>query len=190
LRQFDQDLTGAKTELGKQQERAASAEQAAAEAKKATEAERLARVELEKLVSWRSISLEKRNEIGLRLKKFKGIRIAFTVNAGDPEGFAFATQIADVALQADWQIVAFAPVTNLGGFQTGVRVTTTGDKTSMDASLALVGELKALHFAAERSPEIDTRPTDPLKRQLVYVFVELRPQAVPNEVSKTIATQK
>jgi len=33
LRQFDQDLTGAKTELGKQQERAAKAEHDAADAK-------------------------------------------------------------------------------------------------------------------------------------------------------------
>ena len=75
LHQFDKDLTDAKIALGQQQERAAQAERAAAEAKKATEAERLARLELEKLVSWRTISPEKREEIGLRLKEFKGVRI-------------------------------------------------------------------------------------------------------------------
>jgi len=169
----------------------AIANQRVAEANKATEDERLARVELQKLVEWRTITSEQQKEIAARLKRFPKVRIAFTVNAGDPEGFAFGTQIASVAINAGWNIVAFAPITNLGSFQTGVTITTTGDENTLHASDALTEELNRLNFSAKRSPEIDTRPTDPLKQPLLYVFVNLKPQAISNAVSRDIAaTQK
>jgi hypothetical protein len=93
-------------------------------------------------------------------------------------------------VEAGWNIVAFAPVTNLGSFRTGVSITTTGDRNTLDASDALTAELNLLNFDATRSPEIDPRSTDPLKQPLLYVFVQLRPQAIPNAVSKAIAAQK
>jgi hypothetical protein len=83
------------------------------------EQERLARVELQKLVQWRTISPEQQKAIAARLKRFPGVRIAFSVNAGDPESFAFATEIATAAAEAGWSIIAFAPIVNLGAFRTG-----------------------------------------------------------------------
>lgn len=171
--------------------RIAEAQRGAAEANKATEHERLARVELQKLVAWRTITPEQQKEIGARLKRhFPEVRVAFSVNAGDPEGFAFGTQIAAIAIEAGWNIVAFAPVMNLGHFETGVRITTTGDTNTLHASDTLTHELTALGFDATRSPEIDPRTTDPLKTPLLYVFVGLRPQTIPNQVSKAIASTK
>ena len=171
-------------------ERAAGLQREADSLRKQAEDEGLARVQLEKLVGWRTITPKQQRQIGSRLKAFPGIRIAFTFNAGDPEGLAFATQIASTAIEANWGIIAFAAVTNLGRPRTGVEVTTTGDRNTMDASDALVHELNRLHFAATRSPEIDPRTTDPLRRPLMYVLVNLRPQAVPNKVSQAIAAQK
>ena|ERR1700675_2762893 len=168
--------------------RIAEAQRGAAEANRATEDERLARVELQKLVAWRTITPEQQKQIGARLKgRFPGVRIAFTVNAGDPEGLAFGTQIAATALEAGWNIVTFAPITHLGGFETGVKITTTGDAITLHASDALTHELNVLGFDAVRSPQIDPRDTDPLKGPLLYVFVGLRPQTIPNEVSRAIA---
>jgi hypothetical protein len=154
------------------------------------ENEAMARVQLEKLVSWRTIPEPTQKEIGERLKKFQGVRIAFTVNTGDAEGLAFGTQIAAIAIYADWSILGFAPVADLGHFRTGVRITTTGDDNTRNASDALTAELNHLHFDAVRSPEIDPRTTDPHKRPLLYVFVGMRPQAIPNIVSKAIAAQR
>jgi hypothetical protein len=163
---------------------------AAETAHKEAEDEKMARVQLQKLVAWRTITATQQKEIAVRLRRFSGVRIAFTTNAGDPEGLAFGTQIAAIAMEAGWSIIAFAPVEDLGHFRTGVRITTTGDDTTRHASDALTRELNGLKFNAVRSPEIDPRSTDPLKRPLMYVFVGLRPQAIPNQVSKAIAAQK
>lgn len=179
------DLGGAVARAKEADARIAEAQRGAADANKKAEDERLARVELQKLVAWRTIPEEKQKEIAARLKRFPGVRIAFTVNAGDPEGFAFGTQIASIAIEAGWQIIGFSPITHLGAFRTGLTVTTTGDRNAMDASNALVRELNVLHFGATRWPEIDPR-TD----TLLYVNVHLRPQAIPNKVSEAIANQK
>jgi hypothetical protein len=169
-RQLQFDLKGKDIEIGNLKLRSdtaeagiSSAQADAARANFLAEQEKLARVELQKLVEWRTITPEQQKKIAARLKRFPKVRIAFTVNAGDPEGFAFATQIAEVAVEAGWNIVAFAPVTNLGSFRTGVSITTTGDRNTLDASDALTAELNLLNFDATRSPEIDPRSTDPLE---------------------------
>jgi hypothetical protein len=69
-------------------------------------------------------------------------------------------------------------------------VTATGDKNTIDASDALTAELNELHLDAKRSPDIDPRATDPLKQPLLYVMVDLRPQAIPNVISNAIAAKK
>jgi len=157
-------------------ERAAHAEQQAAESNKIAEGEQLARVQLQRLVTWRTLTPAQQTEIGAQLRKYAGIRFAVTVNAGDPEGFSFASQIATALRNgAKWDLVAFAPVMNLGGFKIGVTITTTGDANTMSASDALTHELLARGFDAVRSPEIDPRETDPLKRPLLYINVQLKP---------------
>jgi|SRR5579863_6875178 len=178
----------AEQDAGEANERASADERMAAQLRKdaeglhkEAESERLARIELQKLVAWRTINTTERDEIARRLKKYSGVRIAFTINAGDPEGFSFGTQMASVAIRAGWSVVAFAPILNLGQFRTGVHITTTGDKLTRDATDALIKELNRLHFDAVRSPEIDAR-----EQPLMYVFVELRPQAIPNEISNAI----
>jgi hypothetical protein len=190
MRSISRELLGiAEREAGDANGKAAQLSKDAEGLKKQAEDEKLARVELQKLVSWRTIPEEKQREIGVRLKRFKGIRIGFTVNQGDSEGLAFASQIAGIALNAGWSIVSFVPLLDLGHFRTGVRLTTTGDVNTRDASDALTRELNSVGFAATRSSEIDPRQTDPLKRPLMYVEVGLRPQAIPNAVSKAIASQ-
>jgi hypothetical protein len=115
--------TALEVELRKQELQTALVEKEAGENKKEAERLRLraeneamARVQLEKLVSWRTIPEPAQKEIGERLKKFQGVRIAFTVNTGDAEGLAFGTQMAAIAIYADWSIVGFAPVADLGHF--------------------------------------------------------------------------
>src|ERR1039457_5783264 len=168
-------------EAGRANERAYNNEKEAARLtkqgealKKVAEDEGLARVRLQKLVAWRTITESDQKNIGARLKRSQGIRIGFTVNAGDPEGYAFATQIAAIALEAGWQIGFFAPIAHLGGFQSGITIGATGDANTHDAANALARALTALGFTVARSPDIDSRSTS-----TIVVAVELRPQAIP-----------
>lgn len=126
LRQFEKDLTDARTKLGEQQERAAVAEKAlrdvtntageaneraavanlrASRLEKETEDERMARVKIEDAVAWRRLSKAQIQEIGTRLAVFHTQLTSLAYNVADLEAYNFATDI-DVALHefAKWNI--------------------------------------------------------------------------------------
>jgi hypothetical protein len=174
--QLSADAERARSEIAAAQSEAAKASERAADSNRKAEEERIARVELQRLVSWRTIEPAHQQDAASRLNRFVGIRVGITFNAGDPEGYAFASQIASMIQFAGWEVVAFAPQASLGQTRTGIHVTTTGDSNSIRASDALVAEFAKMGFDALRSPEIDPRQTDPQKRPLVYVVVELKPQ--------------
>jgi hypothetical protein len=102
IRQFDKDLTDAKTELGRQQERAARAEQSAAEAKQLAaeatekaEAEKIARLRIEKQLAPRGLSREGRNGLVALAKKFPHQKLEVTQYGLSKEAVAFSKQIED-----------------------------------------------------------------------------------------------
>jgi hypothetical protein len=109
------------------------------------------------------------------------------VNPGDPEGFAFATQIAALAVESGWRVTGIMPMLNMGSWRTGVNITATADEFTSGAAVALVTELHALQFDAVKEPEPETGSPD---HPRMYVFVGLRPLAIPNEVSEAIAAQR
>jgi hypothetical protein len=126
LRQFDSDLTDAKTKLGEQQERAAKAEKAlkdvantagdaneraglanlrASRLEKEAEDERMARVKIEDAVAWRRLTKNQISEMGTSLAVFHQQLTALLYNVSDLEAYSFASDI-DVALHefARWNI--------------------------------------------------------------------------------------
>lgn len=119
LRQFDEDLTGAKTELAKQQERAARAESGITDAKKSAadalrdaglaneraESLRARNLELEKILSPRILSLKNVDE----LKKFAGTKVIL-VSIHDAEALHAAGSIKWFLENAGWNVVVTVPV--------------------------------------------------------------------------------
>jgi hypothetical protein len=105
LRKFDSDLTSAKSELAKQQERAAKAEggianamQKAAEANKAAEDERLARVALEAKLAPRRVTGEQRAKfVRACTHANRNIDVVGMLGVADADDFAedLARTIAD-----------------------------------------------------------------------------------------------
>jgi hypothetical protein len=116
LRQFDKDLTGAKTELSKQQERAADAdarvaglEQDAASAKtemakqqaRAATAERIL-LELRQKIKGRTLTAEQKQEFIALTKNIPKGPLSVTAMDGDPESIAFAKQLVAMFKDAGW----------------------------------------------------------------------------------------
>ena len=112
LRQFDSDLTKAKTDLAKQQERAAKAEggianaQAeAAKANKAAEDERLARIKIEDRLAWRRVDPGRYLSFIEELKPFKGSVVFLNpLGNGDPETDTFTEDIAKLLRDSSWEV--------------------------------------------------------------------------------------
>jgi hypothetical protein len=108
LKQFDERLTDAKTELGKQQERAANAEasialaeQHAAEANLRAEREKIERIKLEEDLSPRSFNGS--TEAIKRLSSLRGTTVLLEYSL-DLECKATAERIAFVLSEAGWTI--------------------------------------------------------------------------------------
>ncbi len=168
-----------KQELSKTNERAAIAEQRAAEANLKAEEEGLARVKLEERVAWRRLTIDQQSEIGSRLGRFSGQLAAVWYNAGDHEGGVIASDIAAVLHLANWNVFAPASMLQLAQagrrgptiIPTGVVIASTQDKTSRDATEALVNELLNFGFDAIKWPKIESNPTP-----TVFVTVEVRPE--------------
>ncbi len=138
LQKFDKDLTDAKIELGKQQERAASAERDAAEAKTiagkagegtmkalneqerlrhenlslsiALEDEKLARLKIEEAAAWRRLSKVQKDEIGTRLKSFAGQLAILSYNLNDLEASTFGLDIALALQSGHWTVSDPQPI--------------------------------------------------------------------------------
>jgi hypothetical protein len=90
LRQFDKDLTEAKTELGKQQERAATAERTL--------------LELQERIRPRSLTITQGDASIAALKKFANQKFVFTMYQDDKEVTDFAAQINAVLHSAGWKM--------------------------------------------------------------------------------------
>jgi hypothetical protein len=191
LRQFDQNLTAAKSELAKQQERAAKAEAAiasaqaeAAKANKSAEDERTERVKLQERVAWRTISPADIARIGSKLSTHRGIRIGLGALAGNEEAVSFSEDIADIVRTAGWPFPGVASFTNLGVQSFGLRISTTRDDPTRTAAQDLKRELDKLGFdpAYDESDKVFAGGGPG-----IYVFVELRPRIVP--INRNSATK-
>jgi hypothetical protein len=164
LRQFDLDLTGAKTALSLQQERAANAdakvaglEQDAANAKiemakqqtRAAEAEK-ALLELQERMKDRHLSIEQQRNIIAKLRQFAGMRLnLFAFSNGGDEVKNFSNELIGVLggpSGARWAVSAsLADEPGLVVPGIGIEMQRNADERSIEAANAL---LKAL--ASER----------------------------------------
>ena len=141
LRQFDKDLTDAKTELGKQQVLAsdAAAKVASLEGDVATAKTELAKqqtiaasaeqslLELQQKLNWRKISAEQRRKfLAASTAKSKGLVKIIALN-GDSKAKAFAEQMRALLKEAGWDS---QPIT------TGVFI----EATSVGLSLIIVSK--------------------------------------------------
>jgi len=203
LRQFDKDLTEAKTELGKQQVRAANAERSALEAKQTAEsfekdiavadqkaaeatqkaeAERLARVQLEEAMAWRRLSAKQQGKIADDLKGFQVARTWIIYNLNDIEAFGFGADLASAL--SKWNPTEPEPIMKMaegpvpvGKNQPpsrGVFVSTTGEKSYEIAADALVKALRLLGFDSARSSVPAIREQHPTST--IFISVEPRPE--------------
>lgn len=103
IKQFDKDLTDAKIELGKQEERAANAERAASALRKDAEEAKLATEKLKQVVAWRVIEPKAAVELEKILSTKPGsVNLRYT--DGDPEALFLAIQISQILGKAKWQI--------------------------------------------------------------------------------------
>ena len=99
LKTFDKELTDAKTELGKQQERAAQLEKGNIEAQRSLESERLTRLEMEESLAPRM--LVSSNDAIRRLQRSGSTKYLLEF-VSDAEAERIATQIAWVLTLSDW----------------------------------------------------------------------------------------
>jgi hypothetical protein len=104
IRQFDKDLTSAKAELVKQQERAANAERDAAEAKTTAATAERSLLELQQRIKGRALSPSQR--ANLQESLFKGPKGTIKVScaSGDSEACVFAREIASVFTASGWTL--------------------------------------------------------------------------------------
>ncbi len=191
LRQFDQNLTAAKSELATQQERAATAEAAiasaqaeAAKANKLAEDERTERVKLQERLAWRTISPADIARIGSKLSTHRGIRVGLGTLAGNEEAVSFSEDIAEIVRTAGWSSPGITPFGNLGVQRFGMRISSTRDDPTRTAAQDLKRELDKLGF--DPAYEESDKATQGGGAG-IYVFVELRPRIVP--VNRNNATK-
>lgn len=161
LRQFDKDLTEAKTELSKQQERAAGAdarvaglEQDAANATtemakqqaRAATAER-SLLELQQKIKWRTLTAKQKQEFIALTKDIPKGLLGVTAMDGDPESIAFARQLTAMFKEAGWD-PDFGSVTLMGATPVGLDLTV--------PSKAPVGPDSPLYHAAMLEKALET----------------------------------
>ncbi len=142
----------------------------------AAEDERLARIQLEERVAWRTISPADIARIGSKLSVHRGIRIAVSTVAGNEEAVSFAGDVGAIFTTARWSFLGVVPMGNLGVQRFGLRIATTRDDLTRTAAQDLRKALDRLGF----------KPTYEESDQVfagggagIYVSVELRPRVVP-----------
>lgn len=129
LRQFDRDLTEAKTELGKQQERAAKAEQDAFDAKTtAAEAEK-SLLELQARLADRNLSAQQRGGLVGQLGPWAGVDVDVLVWGDSPEVEIISGQILESLTKAGWHLHT-GHAGGGGGAVRGILVGTRSDANS------------------------------------------------------------
>ena len=152
---------------------------------KDAEGERLARVQIQEALAWRTL-----NECEIfssRLLPFQGQPSAVWYNAGDAEGTAFAWEMARALHAFKWNVfspAAFLDIAQAGQPFTpaiaeakkGIEVARTNDRNSQRAADALVEALNACGFDAAPAPKI-AAGTSPM----VWVNIGTRPNGPQGE---------
>lgn len=197
LRTFDRDLTDAKTELAKQQGRAAKAEQDVAELKKQNlitegnlENEKLARLKIEETYAWREFSKKDQLEIVSQLNSFSPQLASLSYNITDSEANTFTLDIVATLRLAKWNVPDPQGISRLYAPTsapplTGVFVGSTGDKPSRDAAVALAHELSSHGFDTNIWPQ-----NDPGSTPTVFITVEHRPKGAQGEAKVRNASKR
>jgi hypothetical protein len=168
LRQFDNDLTGAKLELGKQQERAANAERSAADAKSTAEKFQLeiaeanaraaeAQLALERLKAPRILNDTQVKAIAALLKEYPGQEYELEA-VNDREPLSLAQGIITAVNHAGWKRE------NVGGFLMGflglrVAVQANALARTKEAAHSLTSALRQQGLTAEFEENSDSSNT-------------------------------
>jgi len=155
----------------------------AAELSKQVEDEKMARVELQDKVAWRSFSQEQRKALIPALTGFAGQLANCSFLSSDMEAFSFSSEIAIALRAAKWRVVPPNPnvitmkETSLPTIQSptekidfGVEVVSTSDATAVAAARAVAHELNVLGFDAQfrSTPQLPQEST-------VWITVQHRP---------------
>jgi hypothetical protein len=158
LRAFDRDLTDAKTELGRQQERTAKAEKAASDAS----------LSLEKFKEPRTLSPEQQEKLIAILKPFAGQHFACAAFP-DPEPLALIRLLDTLAKASGWRrvpsqiersggvLMEIAGETAASIFDSGVNAyISPDDQESVPAQMALCSALMAdgVQCETHRTPQL------------------------------------
>lgn len=190
LRQFDKDLTDAKTELGAQQERAATAElrlrqventaaganeraaladqraaeanQKAAEANEAAERERLARAKIEAVLADRTLSDDQMRQLIAKMAHFPGQEFGIIAYWDSNESAGIANRIAAALQHAQWKIDVPKQFTRLLGGVVGIIVWIhpEADRPAVEAASALVSTLQGDGLQVELRAHRGNPPKD------------------------------
>lgn len=171
----DAKVREAMLEASEANERASKNEKEAAQLNKAAEDERLARIQLQERVAWRTISPTDIARIGSKLRVHRGIRIAVSTLAGNEEAVSFAEDVGAIFTTARWSFLGVVPMGNLGVQRFGLRISTTRDDPTRTAAQDLKRALNKLGFnpGYEESDQVFNGGGPG-----IYVFVELRPRVV------------
>jgi hypothetical protein len=175
--------SAALTIASQNEKEAAQLEKDAEGLKKAAEDERLARVELEERVAWRSFSERQQRVIKVGLDRFAGQLAECDFLGGDTEAFSFSSEIATALRTAGWQVIPPNPYvldmkeTSLPNASSpieridfGVEVTSTSDAPATAAANAIVKKLCKSGFDARFKPS--TQRSQPSR---VWIMVQHRP---------------
>ena len=164
----------------------AGAYERAAKANENAESEKLARIKLEEAYAPRRILAPQVTALTPRLKAFSGETATVWFHAGDREGQVFASDLWRVLKAAGWNVFAPASVLDFAEpgqrtaspIETGVTVSNTRDRLSIDACKAIVNDLRGLGFEAHKSPTPEKRPG-----AIVIITVGTRPEGAQGEAN-------
>ena len=173
-------------EVAHSNEEAKKAGERAAKAESATETERMARAQLEASMAWRRVSKDSQSVAAAHLIRLPGQMAQVSYNATDLEAQSFASDIASALRGAKWEVLEPQGIANMHQvlvtlrtdtpLDAGVTVTSTKNRTSRAAAIALVQELSALGFDTTLSPTKFQQPTS-----TVFIFVGRRPDGIQGE---------
>ena len=173
LREFDRELTGAKTQLGKQQEATADAERQSAEAKERAESERIARIRLEQQIAARRLSgTQKETLIKLLAPHPDSVAIVSTMLDG--EGSDLADDFDAALGAARWHTMRIRNHISSGfGVSIGTVAGTVlpGTKRLADGLTAIGVRHRTVNFK-----EGDASTSPPFQSGVIYLVIERRPE--------------
>lgn len=161
----------------------------AADGNKATEDERMARVELEDKVAWRTFSDRQKMDFKTALDRFAGQLAECDFLSSDTEAFSFSSEIAAALRVSRWQVIPPNPyvmtmkATSLSNAASpiqkidfGVEVVSTPDERAVASAKAVAAELDRLGFDATFATTAQRSPPS-----RVWITVQHRPLGAQGE---------